>query len=382
MSTILGVEVLQFHRTLDGRSWNPIDRWRERRAALVLVLDDAGRIGVGEAWAVQAAIERVLDHLGALAPGLIGGAVADRARLVARALPGPADAPWVGPAAASALDLALADLAAQAAGQPLWRALGGADGRVRVYASGGLYRDGATADDLAPAMAAEIAAGFTAVKMKIGALALVDDLARVRAVRATIGPDATLWVDAVNQLRADASLWCAALRDAGVAAIQAPLPVDDLAGMARLNPILPVIAGEAEHRSERFAALLDAGAVSMLQLNLGLCGGFAGAQNLARMAATRGITVTPQCHSTAVLQAASLHFGAACGTVSTVEVHRFHDHLTPLMPDAMRRARDGIVALGDAPGLGLAVPRPGPARGGGSLVLHRAVGHPLLASPP
>jgi L-alanine-DL-glutamate epimerase-like enolase superfamily enzyme len=316
----------------------------------------------------------VLDELAQRsAPALIGCDVSAARAHVAGLFATAAD--WVGAAAASALDLALWDLEAQARGDPLWRALGGRDGRVAVYASGGLYRDGATLDDLAHEFAGYAEGAFTAAKMKIGGLALDDDLARVRAVRRTLGHDATLWVDAVNQLdRARAPAWCDALAEAGVAAIQAPLTFDDVAGMARLNAgHLPVIASEAEHREAAFAELLDADAVAHLQYCLGLCGGPTGARVLDARAVTHGVTSTPQCFSTAVMQAASLHFGASHRNVVAVEYHRFHDHLARMLPAAMTRIEGGHVQLDDTPGLGVAPPRTGPQPGGGDVRLHASL---------
>ena len=110
--------------------------------------------------------------------------------------------------------------------------------------------------------------------------------------------------------------------------------------MARINRDgLPVIAAEGEHRHERFDAMLRAKAVTYLQFCLGLCGGFGGGARLDAMAAAFGIATTPQCFSTAILQAASLHFGAARGNVGSVEFHRFHDHLAALLPAPMRTCR-------------------------------------------
>jgi L-alanine-DL-glutamate epimerase-like enolase superfamily enzyme len=371
---IAKVEVLEFHRTLDGRSWNPTFRWHERRAPLVVLETDSGLRGVGEAWSRQVDIDRVLAALAQRsAPVLIGGGVADARAHVARGFASAVD--WVGAAAASAVDLALWDLEAQARGAPLWRTLGGRDGRVAVYASGGLYRDGATLDDLSREFAGYAEAGFTAAKAKIGALSLDDDLARVRAARRALGAEPTLWVDAVNQLdRARAPAWCDALAEAGVAAIQAPLAFDDVPGMANLTARhLPVIATEAEHRETAFAALLDAGAVSHLQYCLGLCGGPTGAHALDARAQAHGVTTTPQCFSTAVMQAASLHFAAAHRNVVTAEYHRFHDHLADLLPAAMTRIEHGYVRLDDAPGLGVAPPRIGPQSGGGEVRLHASL---------
>jgi L-alanine-DL-glutamate epimerase-like enolase superfamily enzyme len=362
---------------LDGRSWNPAFRWHERRAPLLLVETDAGLTGVGEAWSRQAQIGLVLDDLAVrCAPALLGRDPVARLEAIG-ALPAsdPGAPAWVAAVAASAIDVALWDLAAQASGQPLWRALGGTQPRARVYASGGLYRDGTTPHDLAREMAGYMQDGYTTVKMKIGALERTEDLARVHAVREAIGPHATLWVDAVNQLDRDsAAASCDALREAGAAAIQAPLPFDDVTGMAELNARhLPVIANESAHREQAFTEILDARAVTYLQFCLGLCGGFTGAARLDALALQHGVTSTPQCFSTAVMQAASLHFAAAHANVVQCEVHRFHDHLAAALPAAMRRVEAGCIELDDTPGLGIAAPRPGEQPGGGHLRLHRQV---------
>jgi L-alanine-DL-glutamate epimerase-like enolase superfamily enzyme len=312
---IVRVAVLEFYRRLDGRSWNPTMRWHERRAPLLVLETDAGLSGVGEAWSRQPDIALVLDYLAErCAPALLGRDPAAREQIVAKlaVLPTPAS-PWVAAAAASAVDIALWDLAARAHGLPLWRELGGDSGRAPVYASGGLYRDGATATDLAREFRGYVDQGFIIAKMKIGALPLDADLGRVRAVRDAVGDRLVLWVDAVNQLtRASAPAWCAGLARLGVVAIQAPLPVDDVAGMAAVNAgQLPVVASEAEHRQEMFSALLDASAVTHLQYCLGLCGGLSGALRLDALAAEHHVTSTPQCFSTAVLLTASLSWSRA-----------------------------------------------------------------------
>ncbi len=375
---ITGAAVLEFSRTLDGRSWNPSMRWRERRAPLLMLRAEDGNTGIGEAWSRQAEIDRVIFHLAeAVAPRLIGlpfdgNAPPDE---TTHALPD-----WVAPAAASAVDLALWDLRAKARWLPAWRLLAApettADGSVAVYASGGLYRDGATTADLARELARYVEQGFTTVKMKIGGLTLRDDIDRVRAARAAIGPEVTLWVDAVNQLTVDtAPAWCDALADCGVSAIQAPVPFTDIEAMARINrDCLPVIAAEGEHDHERFEALLRAKAVTYLQFCLGLCGGATGGARLDALAAAFGVATTPQCFSTAVMQAASLHFGAARGNVGRVEFHRFHDHLAAQLPASMRTIGAGRVDLGDAPGLGLSPLVPGRQPDGSEIVVRARFG--------
>ena len=375
---IVGVKVLEFRRRLDGRSWNPTFRWHERRAPLLILETDSGLTGVGEAWSKQPRIALVLDHLAShCAPALLGRDPLLRMQICAQlgSAPTAASESWVVAAAASAIDIALWDLAAQAAGQPLWRALGGSTGRTAVYASGGLYRDGSSLKDLAHEFEAHADQGFRAFKMKLGALPLEADLERVRSVRGAVGDEVALWVDAVNQLtRASAPAWCAALARVGVAAIQAPLPFDDVSGMADINvSLLPVIATEAEHREEAFRVLVEANAVTYLQYCVGLCGGFSGATRIDTHAATHAVKSTPQCFSTAVLQAASLHLGAARANIIAVEFHRFHDHLATALPAAMRNVKAGFVHLDDAPGLGVSPPTLGEQPCGGEVRLHRHV---------
>jgi L-alanine-DL-glutamate epimerase-like enolase superfamily enzyme len=115
---IVGVKVLEFRRRLDGRSWNPTFRWHERRAPLLILETDSGLTGVGEAWSRQPRIALVLDHLaGHCAPAMLGRDPLLRTQISAQleSAAAAASEPWVAAAAASAIDIALWDVAAQAA---------------------------------------------------------------------------------------------------------------------------------------------------------------------------------------------------------------------------------------------------------------------------
>ncbi|MEO8134115.1 MAG: enolase C-terminal domain-like protein [Betaproteobacteria bacterium] len=381
---ISSVSVLEYSRQLDGRSWNPTFRWTERRAPLVVIEADNGQAGVGEAWCRQQAIGAILAHLVAVvAPRLPGvelaaesiDCIVDSVRATGAPSPDASRTPWLIAAAASAIDIALWDLVSRSRGLPLWRALGGTSARVRVYASGGLYRDGEGVDELAAEVRGYVESGFRAVKMKVGALPLLQDLERVRAVRAAVGAEVELWVDAVNQSRRENAIAMAtAMADAGANAIQAPVPFDDIAAMARINAeCLPVVAGEAEQDMAGFERLLANEAVTLLQPNLGLCGGLSGGTRIAALGRSRSIDNTPQTFGTAVLQAASLHWGAATGGVHSVEYHRFHDHLAALLSPGSATVADGCVHLDDESGLGIAVPAAGPQADGGRIRCVRRV---------
>jgi L-alanine-DL-glutamate epimerase-like enolase superfamily enzyme len=96
--------------------------------------------------------------------------------------------------AVSAVDIALWDLKCKAAGEPLWRMLGGFDSSSRCYVGGiDLAYD---LPKLLDGIKASLDKGFNAIKIKLGRPTLAEDLARVAAVRKLIGPERTLMVDA------------------------------------------------------------------------------------------------------------------------------------------------------------------------------------------
>ncbi|HVO16076.1 MAG TPA: mandelate racemase/muconate lactonizing enzyme family protein [Alphaproteobacteria bacterium] len=104
--------------------------------------------------------------------------------------------------AVGTLDMAVWDAVAKIEGKPLWRVLaeryrgGEADARVWVYAAGGYYYPGKSLDALKDEMKSYRDRGYRAVKMKIGAVPLAEDLKRVEAVLAVVGKGQNLCVDA------------------------------------------------------------------------------------------------------------------------------------------------------------------------------------------
>jgi L-alanine-DL-glutamate epimerase-like enolase superfamily enzyme len=198
----------------------------------------------------------------------------------------------------SALDIALWDLMGKEAGQPLYALLGAYRSEtVPAYASGGYYLPGKTPEDLAEEVKGYIAMGFPAVKIKVGRAGLEEDLERVRACRAALGPDVPLFLDANNAWR-DAPSAIHAIRkfeEIGVDWIEEPVFPDDMEAGAVIARAVktPIATGEIEATRWGFQALIRAGAAAILQPDAAVCGGITEWRKIAALAASHSIPVAP-----------------------------------------------------------------------------------------
>jgi D(-)-tartrate dehydratase len=106
--------------------------------------------------------------------------------------------------AVGVVDMALFDLAAKIADQPLYRYLsdrygdGQPDDKVFVYAAGGYYAPGKGLSDLQDEMRAFLDQGYRVVKMKIGGADLSEDLERIEAVLELLDGDGSRLAVDVN----------------------------------------------------------------------------------------------------------------------------------------------------------------------------------------
>ena len=170
----------------------------DRPMVLVRAEDTDGIAGWGEIWCNFPAVGA--EHRARLVHGVLAPIVTSRPfRDVADAFDAlttqtsvlalQAGEPGPFAQAIAGVDIALWDLHARRAGQPLWRLLGGGSPVVSVYASG-INPDGAVS--FAEARRRE---GFTAFKLKIG-FGHERDVSNVRALRKALGDETPLMVDA------------------------------------------------------------------------------------------------------------------------------------------------------------------------------------------
>jgi L-alanine-DL-glutamate epimerase-like enolase superfamily enzyme len=205
--------------------------------------------------------------------------------------------------ALSVLDLACWDLKGRLAGLPVHFLLGGFRTRIPTYVAGGYYAEGKGLKDLAAEMVGYVERGARAVKMKVGAVPIRDDVERVKAVRAAIGPDVKLMIDANCAYRAYQAIELARrVEEHDVFWFEEPVQPDDYDGFRRIAAMssVPLATGENEYTKHGFRDLIETRAVPILQPDARNMGGITEFMKVAAMAQAHGLDICPhgdqQCH--------------------------------------------------------------------------------------
>lgn len=249
--------------------------------------------------------------------------------------------------AISAVDIALWDLAARRHGIPLWRLLGGHDPAVPAYAGGIDLQF--PLDQLLRQTDDNRARGFHAIKMKVGRPRLSEDLERVKAMRAHLGPDFPLMVDANMRWSADEAIRAArALAEHQVFWLEEPTIPDDIAGHARIvrEGGLPIATGENLHSLYEFKQMIAAGGVTFPEPDVTNCGGVTSFMKIAHLAEAFNLPVTS--HGAHDL---TVHLLAAVPNRSYLEVHGFGLERYIAQPLTLV---DGCAVAPERPGHGIA----------------------------
>lgn len=256
----------------------------------------------------------------------------------------------------SAFDMAIHDIAAQHAGLPIYRFLGGTENRI-------LHTDYTVSIGTPEKMKADAvrlqAEGYPAIKVKLGETK-DRDVERIRAIREGIGPTHPLRIDA-NQGWATADNAIEVLQALGPFGIEhCEEPISralfmDLPRVSAASPI-PIMADEScgdEHDAERLIALR---ACAMFNIKLGKSSGFFRGLKIAELGARAGLHMQVGGFMESRLgMTAAAHLALANDHI----VHCDFD--TPLMytldpvVGGIRYGANGAIEVPDTPGLGAAI---------------------------
>ena len=221
--------------------------------------------------------------------------------------------------AISAVDIALWDLKARLAGEPLWRLLGGDTNRAKVYA-GGIDLE-LPMDQLARQTEQNLSRGFRAIKMKVGRERLAEDVERVAEMRNLLGPETPLMVDANMRWTVDQAIRASrALAPYDVYWLEEPTIPDDIEGHRRIatEGPLPIATGENLHTIYEFQKMIAHGGVSFPEPDMSNIGGITGWMKVAHLAKAHNLPVTT--HGVHDLH---VHLLAAVSNASYLEAHGF-----------------------------------------------------------
>ena len=344
-------------------AWAPGTTWTGRSTTLYVVTTDEGITGYGAGAGQPAYVrERV-------APRLVGQdpfAIEHHTETI-RNLGGP----WLNHPIPWGLELALWDVVGKAAGQPLSRLWGGYTDRIKAYASCCEVRSGAARAEDALAFRER---GYRAVKLRLHAWTVKEDVAQVEAVRRAVGDTMEIMVDA-NQAQTpgtphltEGPVWsyeralrtCRALADLDVTWVEEPLgrfAFDDLARLAAASDV-PIAGGENNAGLHEFRLLIERNCYDVIQADAVCSEGLLQLKKVAGYAEMHNKLFVGHHGGSGIGIAAHLQLSASLPNSPWVELLQEPPAMTdvdfqgliaePFLPDA-----DGFVHLPDKPGLGI-----------------------------
>jgi D-arabinonate dehydratase len=193
--------------------------------------------------------------------------------------------------AMACVDSALWDLAGKAVGQPLSRLWGGYRDALPINVIGGYYSDAPNAVEREADRFVEL--GFGGCKFKVGGRSPEEDADRIRRLRATVGPEFVVTVDANQGYSLDEAVKFARLaQEHDLTWFEEPCRwSNDRLGMRDVRAMtgIPVCAGQSEITPAGARDLIQTGAIDVCNLDASWSGGPTAWRRVAGMASLYGV---------------------------------------------------------------------------------------------
>ena len=349
--------------------------WYDTRTAMLVEIEtDSGLVGWGECYGPARVNSAVVKEI---APWLIGEDPLRTDHLWQSVYARLRDHGQKGVViqGLSGIDIALWDIKGKHFGVPAHRLLGGPlRSEVRAYATG-LYRrkSGDPGKYLAEEAASYVAEGFGAVKLKVG-FGIEEDAAMACAVRAAIGRDVALMVDANHAYDAVAAIRLGRMiEELDIGWFEEPVLPEDIAGYRAVKAAItiPVAGGECEFTRFGFRDLLASRAIDIVQPDTCAAGGLSECKKIADMAEAFSVRYNPHVWGTGIAIAASLQLLAVLPShtptsLAPVEPMLEFDRTEhPIRQSILVTPIEhigGVVRVPEGPGLGIEVDRKALAR--------------------
>ncbi len=216
--------------------------------------------------------------------------------------------------AKSAFDMALYDLAAKQAGQPLYTYLGGERKEMETDLTIGI----AAPEQMARTAVDFVQRGVRIIKVKLGKEGR-EDVERIRQIRAAVGKDILLRIDANQGWDFDtAAQTLQALGQYDIQFCEQPMRYWDdphLPQLRKISPV-PLMADESVFDHHDAQRLIDAGACSFINIKFSKSGGILEALRIHEVAQRHGIPcMMGGMLESRVALSAFAHFATACSNI-------------------------------------------------------------------
>jgi len=260
--------------------------------------------------------------------------------------------------ALSGVDMALWDIRSKTLDLPLYRLLGGAKNPIPAYA-GGISLGWQEPARLADEAQMHIETGYRALKLRVGDTPN-RDISRVQAVRAQLGDEVEIMVDAnTGYVLDDVRRVMPAFAEANVAWLEEPFPALDYRDykIAATLGRVPLAAGENHFTRFEFTRMIEDGAVRFAQPDLSKTGGITESLRISALCSAWKISFNPHTSATGLNMAASIHMLASVDNAGYFEgdVAAFNPFRDELGGQPYQLDKNGHVLPLEAPGIGIDV---------------------------
>ena len=255
----------------------------------------------------------------------------------------------------SALDIAVHDIAARVKDQPLYAYLGG---KLEKQIHTDYTVSVSTIDNMVAAAGDIKAQGFPVMKVKLGDGG-PQDVARIEAIRETVGYDIKIRIDANQGWKVKEAIeTLKALDPFDIQYCEEPISRYEYPRLKKVrkeSPI-PIMADESIYDHHDAEKLIEMQLCDMINIKLGKSSGLYKAQKIIQKAERAGIPM----QIGGFLESRIL-FTANCHLAHTSELVRYYDFDSPLFMEedpvegGMEYQSDWEICLPDGPGLGLSI---------------------------
>ena len=270
-------------------------------------------------------------------------------------------------ASVSAIDIAIWDLKGKILGLPVSTLLGGAHRtKIQPYATGLYFTNHNNfSEGFVEEAKLYVSQGFKAIKMKVG-LGIKEDVANVKLIRETIGPDIALMVDSNHAYTfREAVTLSRKIEKYDIGWFEEPISPEyyEQYNELRQKTTIPIAGGECEYLRFGFNELIKNKSVDILQPDICASGGLTEAKRIATLASTNGIDLIPHTWGTSIGLHVALHFIANIESVPgrmyqpdfLIEFDQTENGLRDHLTFPKLEMKNGRLDVPNRPGLGIDV---------------------------